>query len=173
MRLRTFTATAAAAALLVPVPAYAERVTKPDPEPECSQGPPLDVRRATFDYREKQFIFRVKMGNLKKKHTRVIARYTLSKDDEPTYDVLLETKFVKGKKRVFGHWSDYEADDQWNRFTKGVRARWDFDKNVIRFRLTKHLRGKRVDAWAYSVPKGAFHGPECGDYIWSGRLNRG
>jgi hypothetical protein len=154
-------------------PAGAEVVTKTDPEPKCSQEPPLDVKRVTFNYAKKKFVWRIKVGNASKKHTRVIGRYSLSAGGETTYDVMVQTSYdARGKKRVVGRVMDY-VDDEDRRFTEGVSATWDFRRDLITIKLRSHVKGKRADAWGYSVEKGALHGPPCGDYIWSGRIRRG
>lgn len=117
-------------ALATVAPADAEVVTRKDPEPKCSQRPALDVKRATFDYGEKKFVWKVKMGSLTKKRTQVFGRYTVGNRRQDRYDVIVVT-------------------------------------------LTSHLKGRRANAWAYSVAKGELHGPPCGDYIYSGRMQRG
>jgi hypothetical protein len=154
-------------------PAGAEVVTRTDPEPKCSQAPPLDVKRATFNYAKKKFVWRIKVGEASKKHTRVIGRYSLTAKGQTTYDVMIQTSYdARGKKRVVGRAMDYVKNED-RRFTKGVTAAWDFKRDVITITLTSHMKGKRADAWAYSVEKGELHGPPCGDYIWSGRIRRG
>ncbi len=170
---------AAAAALSIAVlvgaagPAAAESVTKADPRPRCSQAPPLDVKRATFTYSDNAFKTRIRMGDLSKKRTQVFSRFYVQKARTTTYDVLLVSAFRKGSLRTVGYWSDHEAEDYSNKFRRGLTADWDFRDDVVRFRLTKHLRGQKVDAAAYSVRKGDNHGPLCGDYIFVGSLDRG
>jgi hypothetical protein len=156
-------------------PAEAEIVTMKDPEPKCSQRPALDVKRTTFNYGDDKFVWKAKMGALSKKRTRVFGRYTVrNSNGDDRYDVIVMTKFDKdGEKRVVGHWSNYVTEDYANKFTKGLTARWDWERRLIIFTLTTHLKGKRANAWAYSIAKGAQHGPPCGDYIWSGRIKRG
>jgi len=155
------------------VPAFAEVVTKSDPQPKCSQRDALDVKRASFNYAEQKFAWRIKMASASKKRTRVIGRYTQAARSDTPYDVMVVTSYDSdGIKRVVGRW--YDADDgSSGRFTDGVTADWDFANEVITIELTSHLKGERADAWAYSVAKGAVHGPPCGDYIWSGRISRG
>jgi len=155
-------------------PATAEIVTRHDPQPACSQRPALDVKRVTFNYGDNKFVWTLKMGALNKLHTRVIARYTLGNRSEDRYDVLLQTKYDRnGNKRVVGYWSNYVTGDYSNRFRNGLRAEWNRNRQVIKFTLTSHLRGQRANAWGYSLAKGAQHGPPCGDYIGSGRIDRG
>ena len=149
--------------------AAAETVTRRDPQPACSQRAALDVKRVTFNYAEDMFVWTVKMGALSRRHTQVIARYTLGN----RYDVLLATKYDRsGDKRVVGYATNYVTGD-YSRFSDGLRARWNWNRQIIKFTLTSHLRGQHADAWGYSVAKGALHGPPCGDYIWSGRIDRG
>lgn len=156
------------------LPASAEVVTKWDPHPKCSQAPALDVRRATFDYATDRFEWRVKMAKLSKKRTRVIARYTLGNRNEDRYDVLLVTRYdAQGEQRTVGFWSDYTTGQYSVRFTDGLSATWDWTRDIITFVLTSHLKGHHADAWAYSIAKGRQEGPACGDYIWSGRIDRG
>jgi hypothetical protein len=152
------------------VGANAEVVKRWDPEPKCSQRPALDVRWARFNYADDKFVWNVKMGALSRERTRVIARYTVGN----RYDVMLATWFNKnGDKRVTGYWTNYRTEEYAVRFKDGVRARWDWKNRLITFKLTSHLKGSTVNAWAYSVAKGELHGPPCGDYIYSGRLDRG
>lgn len=92
------------------------------------------------------------MGSPTEKRTQVLARYTLGNRQQDRYDVT----------------GDYS-----NRFTKGLTANGDRERDVITFTLTSHLKGRRADAWAYSVGKGEMHGPPCGDCICSGRMQRG
>lgn len=167
-------AVAAVAALAVQLsaaaPADAEVVTRKDPQPKCSVGPALDVKRTTFKYGDEKFVWKLTMRALSKERTRVFGRYTVG----DRYDVIVTTKFDRnGDKHVVGHWTDYAAEDYWNRFTDGLTARWDWKRRTITFALTSHVKGRRADAWAYSIEKGAFHGGPCGDYIWSGRIDRG
>jgi len=155
-------------------PATAEIVTLPDPEPACSQRPALDVKRVTFNYGDDKFVWTLKMGALNRQRTRVIARYTLGNRFEARYDVMLQTKFDRnGNKRVVGYWSNYVTGDYSNRFSDGLQARWNWERRVIKITLTSHVRGQRAHAWGYSVAKGDLHGPPCGDYIGSGRIDRG
>ena len=152
------------------VPGHAETRHKVDPEPWCSQGAALDVKRARFTLTKTAFKVSVKMARLSKKHTQVIARFTLTR---PTgvYDVMLFTKYRNGTRRTFGYWSDSESEAR-ERFRRGLNSRWDWRKRRITFTLTEHLRGRRVAAFAYTVPKGAMHGPPCGDYLYVRGLKR-
>ena len=152
--------------------AYAEVVTRWDPDPACSQRPALDLKRATFNYDDDRFVFKLKMGALSRKRTQAVARYTLGYRQGGRYDVLLKTKFDSdGDKQVIGRWTSETGD--YGRFTNGLTAEWDWQRKIIKFTVTSHLRGRNADAWAYSIAKGAVHGPPCGDYIWSGRISRG
>lgn len=158
---------------LVAAPAQAEVTTRPDPNPACSQRPALDVKRATFNYGERRFVWKIKMGALSRKRTQVVAKYLIG---QPTarYGVIVRTKFDSdGTKRVRGSWSNYRTEDYDNRFTKGLTAQWDWQRRTIKFTLRTHLRRTTAVASAFSVPKGALHGPPCGDYIFSGRISRG
>lgn len=174
--MRTPVAVTVALALLwcVAPTANAEIVTRRDPQASCSQRPALDVKRATFNYGEDRFVWKIKMAALSREHTQVFGRYTLGTRDGASYDVMLVTKYdSNGVKRVAGHWSNYRTGEYDVRFTDGLTAQWDWQRRVVKFTLTSHLRGRTADAWAYSVAKGALHGPPCGDYIWSGRISRG
>jgi hypothetical protein len=157
---------------LVAPTADAEVVTRSDPDPACSQRPALDLKRATFNYDDDRFVFKLKMGALSRKRTQAFARYTLGYRQGSRYDVLLRTKFDSdGDKQVVGRW--YSDTGEYGRFTDGLTANWDWQRKVIKFTLTSHLRGRKADAWAYTIPKGVLHGGPCGDYIWSGRISRG
>jgi hypothetical protein len=173
--MRTLLAGLVASALIwcVAPTAQAEVVTRPDPHPACSQRPALDVKRATFNYGDHRFVWKIKMAALSRKRTQVFGRYTLGTRTETRYDVLLRTKYSDGVERVTGHWSNYETGEYDVRFTDGLTAQWNWRRQIVKFTLTSHLRGRVADAWAYSVPKGDLHGPPCGDYIWSGRISRG
>ncbi len=154
-------------------PAFAETISKADPDPRCSQAPPLDVKRATFTYTPDAFVTRIQMGALTKRTSQVFSRFYVGNDRGVRYGVQLVSAFRRGELRTTGYWTDYEEGDYSNRFRRGVTARWDRGDDAVVFRLTSHLRGKRVDAAAYSVAKGADHGPACGDYIFVSSLERG
>lgn len=170
---------AAAAALSVVVTigtagsAVAESVTRADPSPRCSQAAPLDVKRATFTYSENAFKTRIRMGDLSRKRTQVLSRFYVNRGGATRYEVRLVSAFRKGDLRTVGFWSNHRTEDYDNRFRTGLTADWDFGDDVVTFRLTKRLRGQQVDAAAYSVRKGADHGPVCGDYIFVRSLDRG
>jgi len=155
--------------------ARAEVVTRRDPQPACSQRPALDVKRARFNYDDERFVWTIRMGALSRQRTQVIARYTLGaiRRGEAHYDVLLRTKYNSdGEKVVTGSWANDRTGEQ-GRITDGLTAHWDWPRRTIKFTLTSHVRGRTANAWAYSVAKGALHGPPCGDYIGSGRISRG
>ena len=154
-------------------PAGAETVTKRDPHPRCSQAAPLDLERASFTYSQQAFKVRLKMAALSKKRTQVFARYTVGTSRGDKYGVQLASSFSDGRKRAVGYWSDYRSGEYGKRFTRGLDATWDWQRRTVTFVLTEHLRGRRVMASAYSVAKGAMHGPPCGDYIVVRNLRRG
>lgn len=153
--------------------AAAESVTRADPRPGCSQAAPLDVKRATFTYSDNAFKTRIRMGDLSRKRTQVLSRFSVNKRGATRYDVRLVSAFRKGDLRTVGFWSNHTTEDYENKFRRGLTADWDFADDVVTFRLTERLRGQQVDAAAYSVPKGADHGPLCGDYIFVRSLDRG
>lgn len=154
-------------------PAAAETRSKRDPDPRCSQAAPLDLKRAAFAYSDGAFKTRLRMGELSKKRTQVFSRFYVEQGDRLVYGVQLVSAFRNGKLRTVGYWTDYENEDYSNRFTNGLSSSWDFGDDMVRFTLTRHLRGQRVDVAAYSVRKGADHGPLCGDYIFVDSLRRG
>jgi hypothetical protein len=173
MTLRLLVVALVAATVAVAGPsAQAQTVTKSDPRPGCSQAAPLDLVRATFDYRPGSLTVRTKIGRLSRSRTQVIARYTHSVGGDTRFDLLMSTKYVGGVRRTVARWTNY-ATGRSGSFTRGVRAVWDFERDVITFTLTQRLYGDRVLAAAYTVPKGADHGPPCGDYITVGSLRRG
>jgi hypothetical protein len=132
------------------------------------------VKRATFNYGDERFVWKIKMASLSRKRTQVFARYTLGawRRQGARYDVVLKTKYDSdGNRRAIGHWS--RRTGAHGRFTDGLTARWDWRRRVVVFTLTSHLKGRIANAWAFSIAKGAQHGPPCGDYIGSGRIRRG
>ncbi len=154
-------------------PGAAETVRVADPNPRCSQAAPLDVKRATFTYSQRAFRTTMRMGDLSKRRTQVFTRFFVRRGGQTTYEVFLVSAFRKGELRTTGRWSDYTGDGDDGRITRGLTGSWDFREDVITIRLTHRLRGQRVDAAAYSVQKGAYHGPPCGDYLFIRSLERG
>jgi hypothetical protein len=59
------------------------------------------------------------------------------------------------------------ANNLVTRFLNGVQVRWDFRDNVIRVVNTRFLRCPSARMDAYTVPKGAPHGPigEPDDFV--------
>lgn len=167
-------ATAAAIAFTVgtAAPAVAETKSRPDPDPRCSQAAPLDLKRATFTYSDRAFRTKLRMGDLSKKRTQVFSRFYVRQGDTTTYEVFLVSAYRKGELRTTGRWTDYEADDS-GRIRRGLTGSWDFADDTVTFRLTTRLQGQRISPAAYSVQKGADHGPLCGDYIFISSLRRG
>ena len=163
----------AAGAVLVlglgfPAPSSAETERVRDPHQEFSQRPALDLESATFQFGAKKLTYRLKIDNLSKKRTQAFARLNLR-----NYDLFLETKVdASGEERTLGRWSDYKTESYGNRFTDGLTADWDWARDIITITLTKHIRGQRGTLAAYTVAKGAMHGPVKGDYIVA-KLNRG
>lgn len=145
-------------------PASAETVSRSDPQPHCSQAPALDLKRVTFSYSETRLRAILRMGDLRKKKTQVVVRFTERSTSEAPVTVVLKSKFADGRLRTTGTWSNPEAG-QYGRIRTGLRANWDWTSSRVRFDLTTHLPTRSVVAEAYSVPKGADHGPPCGDYI--------
>lgn len=147
--------------------ANAETRTVSDPQQRHSQGPALDLRRATFTFDDDKAVFRLRFADLNKRRTQAFARFSV-----PNYDVSLSTRYdSSGQQRTTGVASDHYEQTQ-TRVRTGLRVRWDFKNNVITFVLTEHLRGARAYFSAYSVAKGDLHGPPRGDYIVE-QLDRG
>lgn len=157
----------------VAAPVAAETVSRADPNPRCSQAAPLDVRRATFTYSQRAFRTTIRMGDLSRRRTQVFSRFFVRRDGRTTYEVFLVSAFRKGELRTTGRWTDHTGEGDGGRITRGLTGSWDFRDDVITIRLTDRLRGQRVDAAAYSVQKGADHGPPCGDYLFVRSLERG
>lgn len=151
----------------VPASSHAETETVADPYQEFSQRPALDLESARFQFGAKKLVYRLKIDKLSKKRTQAFARLYLK-----NYDLFLETKFdADGVQKTIGRWSDYDDEESGN-ITDGLTAKWDWSRDIITITLTKHIRGQRATLAAYTVAKGAMHGPLKGDYIVA-KLQRG
>lgn len=88
------------------------------------------------------------------------------------YTIQVQTKYVKGSKRIITHRITDTAFDRIP--SKHVRVAWDFRKDVVRVVLREpHLQGKRAGFHAWSQAKDALHGNHDGDYLMVPRLRRG
>lgn len=145
-----------------------EAATKVLRDPGTQLSAANDLQRARLTYRPAKTVYRMKLKNLSRKHTQTIVRFY-----RPGYDLMITTKFVRGKKRVIARHTDYDTNNV-TRFFKGVRVRWHFRDDVIRVVNTRFLSGRSARMEAYTVPKGAMHGPygEPNDYM-STTVHRG
>jgi hypothetical protein len=86
---------------------------------------------------------------------------------------MITTKFAHGERRVIARRNDNEPVES-RRFVRGFRVRWNFGTNVINIVNTRFLSGRSARMQAYTVPKGASHGPltEPDDFV-SARVRRG
>ena len=163
----SFVVVAFSLALGLPSPSSAQTETVRDPEQRFSQGPALDLESATFQFGEDKLTYRLKIESLSKKRTRAFAQFYLG-----SYNLFLKTKFDSaGRERTSGRWSDYNTEES-GRITDGLTAEWDWKRDLITLTLAEHLRGQRGVLTAYTVAKGAQHGPPKGDYIVA-KLRRG
>lgn len=146
-------------------PAQAESRTVRDSY--TNETPALNVLRGTFTYTDSAAVFRVKFETITRRRTMLVTKYY--RRDNVT--LLVATKFVRGTKRVIVHRSD---DTSFERLpARHVRARWNFDRDVITVRLTGPLLfGNRAGFHAWAQEKDAQHGGP-GDELYVGGLRRG
>lgn len=147
-------------------PAQAASVVREDPGTQQSAA--NDLVRARLTYAPQRVVYRLKIANLSRRHTRAIVRFF-----RPGYDLMIITKFVNGRRSVVARRTDYSTL-QTRRFSRGVSVRWDFRRDVITISNTRFLRGDSALLTAYTVAKGQLHGPltHPDDFVGA-RLRRG
>jgi hypothetical protein len=158
-KLASVLAVAALAVVGLPGPADAATTLRRDPGTQLS--PALNLQRARLTYGPNRTAYRLKLAELSRRRTQAIVRFY-----RPDYDLMIITKFVGGDRRVIARRTDYDTG-RTSRFSRGVRVRWDFSADVITITNTRFLSGRSARLDAYTVPKGAMHGPlgEPDDYV--------
>ncbi|MEQ6903774.1 hypothetical protein [Nocardioides sp. YIM 152588] len=135
---------------------------------------------ATIIYGKKRVVWKVRLEKASKKKTRVFAGIYFPDGDFTR----VWTLYRKGEKvvraRAYSGTGGTKVDD-------GISARWNFERDVIRIVLRStsdgwtHPKNKRAGFAAYTVAKGALHGPGCADpaddcnddYVYVPRLRKG
>lgn len=123
--------------------------------------PAQNLKKATFRYADNA-TYRVKIKNLSKRKTRLAVKF-----DRPGFSVIVDTKFIGGRKRVVAHKQINRAPYDRYRIG-GVSAKWNFDSDVIRIVIPKrHVSGPRASFSAFTLYKGAMHGNYEGDGVYA------
>jgi hypothetical protein len=127
-----------------------------------------DLQRARMTYRMHRTVYRLKIKDLSRADTQAFVRFY-----RPGYDLFIATRFVRGRKTVRAVRTDYDTFRA-KRFHRGVHVRWNFRTNSILVHNTRFLSGRSARLEAYTVPKGAMHGPRGhpDDFV-SARVRRG
>jgi hypothetical protein len=143
---------AAALLLLTGTAVPADAATKTVRDPGTQLSPALNLQRARMAYHRGRIVYRLRIGNLSKAKTQAIVRFY-----RPGYDLMITTRFVRGKRRVIARRTDNHTYES-TRFHQGVSVRWSLRNDVITIVNRRFLSGRAAPMAAYTVPKGAMHG---------------
>lgn len=143
------------------------------------------LKNATIQYADSKMVWRVKLEHVSRKKTRVFAGVWFPDGDSTR----VWTLHRDGEKVVRGR--SFVGDDGFM-FGSGITAKWDTGRDVITITMTSdspgwtHPLNARAYFEAYTVEKGAMHGPHCpidentgqiepcnDDYVFIRRLRKG